>query len=222
VVTVRANWNILRQRVAKLINASDGATNLATRAIARMVADSLQRTPVDTARTLRAFSMASNDLGLGPYPVPSLQPSRHYERVLKRLAKQLSRWEAFDRWAREHGQTETKNYRRYVLPNLQRARQAWNDYRAAIGQDAVVMMNKGRAVEFTVRLKTFGGEGRVVRDGKGGVALYRWINKEPHARTVEAKFGTVRHALARARAAGGKTAKKSFLRGLPTALRMPA
>lgn len=171
----------------------------------------LERSPYDTRRFRRAYAMAANDLGLGPFFVEAVRPSQRAFRR-ERLANQVQKWQFIvDRYERSN-RTQYKGVKR-TGPNegylrarkiRDRAAKILADFDAldegARGTALIIGGRKGRGVGQLASLRTrvYGGRGRWVDAPQGVYAQVH--NREPHASIVQRNTRVVSEALRAARA----------------------
>lgn len=178
----------------------------------------------DTNRYVRAWLQAGNRAGLGPFTVPLVQRSKHWDEFLIKLEDQIKHFEAsalkkrrlIDAWYTSKGRKLDGYGRKLESEAVKaewRARRAWEELRKYIGSasplffaaDAYVERGNQRKLS-TVREKIYGGDGALTdMNGRTVLTLH---NKEPHATIVERRYHTMAAALS---AVGSRSARLTRL-----------
>lgn len=175
----------------------------------------------DTNRLVRGYIQAFADTNLMPRAMPAIQDSRDSERRVRqlvgtvaRLEKERQRWQ---RW-KQHYDTNKRTKQRYYRTILRKLAKA--DKQLALAEadlksfqadrSLLVIRNKKRLREFTVRRKIYGGRGAVIRSAAG--AAFVWTIMEPHAIIRDRITRRTRRMLAQTKAAGAALAKPAMLR----------
>jgi hypothetical protein len=159
----------------------EGALQAARKTAATWMAVAKTVMPMDTGRLWNSFAMAANSLSLagGPFEVKALRPSRFWRSRYGALARQVRRIERFMQMYEREGRTNERYYTK--LKNL-RERAEQELQKLGGSKTAIMMINKGRNLEYTVRTQVYGGRGTSsVENGRARVQL---ISLEPHARTA--------------------------------------
>lgn len=189
--------------MARVIANRRDARTVATRVLVEtFVRDVIKNSPVDTHRFKRAYQMAGNDLGVGPFMVDSVQKGR-YDANLKRLQNQVARYEYYKERAERAGRTMYKGVKKtgidqgYVL-TLQRLRRARMELaKFEQGGPGSIVIGGRKSGKFgvlaTVRTKVYGGSGQWIISGDTTIA--RVHNKEAHASLVQRNTRVVSNAL---------------------------
>ncbi len=174
----------------------------------------------DTNRYVRAWLQAGNQAGLGPFTVPAVQKSKHWEEFLAKLEEQIKHFNdvaakkrrLIDAWYTSKGR-RLDSYGRKLESDAVKAE--WRASRAYeelgkfvkspsalyFGATAYVERGNQRTLS-TVRGTIYGGAGSIVTtNGRTVLTLH---NKEPHATIVERRHHTMAAALS---AVGNKHAR---------------
>ena len=199
---LKRKLRLIHQSVAEPSGASDAALTEIMQGVMKKI---VQETPTDTNRMVRGFTIAANDVGLGPFAVPDIQPSKYLPLLRSRLSRQLRRLSIFANFIKKKDGENSKNYRK-IVKNRDRAKQELG----SLTGTSILILNKGRGVEFTVRNKVYGGQGLRSRTPTDGLR-FTIINKEPHAIIRERLTRTVASALNIFKRAGGRRARRTFL-----------
>jgi len=200
------DMSVFKRKVAALRRGSaDGADAALTEIMKGVMGRILSETPKDTNRMIRGFVMAANDVGLGPFPVPDVQPSKYLPMLRSRLARQLRKLSNFAAFIKRQEGEKSKSYRK-IVKNRDRAKLELE----SLTGTSILILNKGRGVEFTVRNKIYGGIGYRGRTPVDGLR-FTIINREPHAIIRERVSRTVASAINMFRGAGLKRAKRTFI-----------
>ena len=196
------------------------------------VADEIMRTaPRDTNRYVRGYAQAFNQAGVGPLPVPAINPSSHANRIRQRLSRQY-RWAArrLAMWygvvpgstvVTAPGRTKDKWYRKLI----KQRDKAWDQIQKFTETSILI---GGRKTQYdlvhgnitnlslsslaTVRDKIYGGEGRRINLGGRTVIVVK--NLEPHTNFVERRSRIMRKALDKARGTGLRRISNKYTKEL--------
>lgn len=188
----------------------------------RAVIDTLMRPAVravisntdrDTNRLARAWMMAANDVGYGPYTLPEVKASKYFPKAARDLKKQFEFWAFVVRKMEEEKRTKQPAYRR-----AQKAMLRALEEMESLTQESIVMKNVGRKVELTVRNKVYGGYGWRRSFGLGGIGAgydtVHLVNQEAHARAYEKLKRVVARARAMLARVGMRAAKQQYLKAM--------
>jgi len=167
--------------------------------------------PRDTNRMVRGFAMAANMAKLGPYAVPTVTASKYFPQNLRDLRNQLRRLYRFRSFLVRFG-AKTGSALRTIDKDIERATAALQQVDAT----AILVINKGRGVELTVRTKLYGGSG--ARTIEGDKLNFTIVNHEPHALIRERTARLVASALATIKASGGRRVRTIMLRKIELAM----
>lgn len=177
-----------------------------------------QKGPRDTNRYVRAYMVASNELGIG-LAIPAVKPGHFANEFLPMLRRQVAYWEMRDEQYRRENRTHQKYYRK-IQARLMKAReqlQKWDETSIIIFGRASRAQGGGATLTRAVS-RVFGGEGRFIDHDH--LTFIQIVNKEPHARIVEARiFPEAKQLLSgkAARTVGLKAIKGAHLRVLKAA-----
>ncbi len=207
--SMTADISKLKARIASYTaNMADARMAALVVAVNPAATEILAKTPVDTHRLKRGFAMAFNQMGLPPRVVPEISESKRKWKKQKKLVRQLmflnfvvSQFE--QKFPLDRG--ETKLYQKYYQWR-DRAKEELEKFSG----DSIVVINKGRGVEITVRNKVYGGRGAVIEGDR--FTRLEGVNLEPHASIRERTDRNVTTALASAKGVGGvKTTRGKYL-----------
>lgn len=229
-MAARTKTNIDRfvRRMDAVRRAMDGAAEELLRDQAReFVQFVVTAAPKDTNRYARAWAMAGNAAGLGPFPVPEVRESRFWAQNRERLLNQVNRMQdSVDFWTRIIAERYDKQGRRgkwrsdavrklaRAERRLRRAREELEKFMRAEGGAAILIGRAGKAgnLKLTVRHKIYGGTGReFMVAGRTFIQLH---NREAHARIVERRHRLVARGMALARELGVRTYGRSYIERL--------
>lgn len=242
-LTVTGNAEQLIRKVGIAAAARVAADRVAVVEIAREftrhVAD---HAPKDTNRFVRSIVQAAQDVGVKGIPLPAIKASSRYQKYLVALVAQVESnvyqrkwWErrAYA-WYESKGRTRDKYYQK-ILSQI-RKYQRWEirsreELEKAKGNEALIFLDEHGAINrlnrseksrniSTVRVKVYGGDGRiVVLGGTVGAVL---VSREPHANFVEKRFGTVAAAKAHVRGASMPGLTSQYAKQVRTAMGLRA
>lgn len=215
--------DVLRARMRRVVaNRTDARTAALKTLAERMIVYIVRTGPRDTNRFVRAYAMAGNDLGLGPFVAPPIRPGR-YQANVRRLRSQWRKWayivERYEAEGRTHykGVKKTGPDRGYQKAKRLRDRAAKSLEQlleAGEGSGAIVIGGrrgaKGLSQLASVRTKVYGGQGAwIISDGR---TLARIHNLEPHASIVNRNTRVVTDAVRAARRYGGRRLSEKYVR----------
>lgn len=221
-MSIKLNFDdsLMQFRMARVLANRRDARSVALRVLVEtFVADVVKNSPVDTHRFKRAYQMAGNDLGVGPYMVDSVKPGR-YNANLRRLQNQVRQYEYFKQRAERSGRTMYKGVKKVgidqnyvlVLQRLRRARQELAKLEEG-GPGSIVIGGRGRGkygVLATVRTKVYGGSGQWIISGDTTIA--RVHNREAHASLVQRNTRVVSNALWKTGRYGTKRVQQKYVK----------
>lgn len=212
---------LLQFRMQRVIANRRDARTVALRVMVEtVIKDVIQNSPVDTHRFKRAYQMAGNDLGVGPFMVDPVEKGR-YDENLKRLRNQVHRYEYYKERAERNDRTMYKGVKKVgidqgyvkVLQRLRRARIELAKFEEGGPGSIVIGGRRGRgtySVLATVRTKVYGGAGQWIISGDTTIA--RIHNKEPHASLVQRNTRVVSNALWLVGRQGGRRVQQKYVK----------
>ncbi len=239
-MTVRANVEAYRAQVLAGVRSRLTADREAMVSLAGdFVGNIARNAPRDTNRFVRSFVEAGEKIGVRGVPKPPIKASSRYQLYLKALVRQVARFDSLiamwegraKNWYEAKGRTGEPYYRKIqnTIRSLERKRRrAFEELEKAKGNEAIIFMDehgdivgtnayRGRDVS-TVRVKVYGGDGRiVVANGQVGAVLH---SLEPHANLVERRFKVVAAAKAASRRAGLRHLKGPYATVVRQAMRL--
>lgn len=166
--------------------------------------DIIEQCPVNTHRMKRGFQMGANEAGLGPFSVDAVQPSRFLPSTNRTLKKQLNRLVGFQTYLASVGEQNGKEYKK-LTKDIERAKQEIEK----LTSTSILIINKGRRIEYTVRSKIYGGTGKFEKTSGGYRVTVR--NLEPHAIIRERAGALVATVLAKTEAYDGRIRARSAM-----------
>lgn len=200
-----------------LANRSDARTVALTELVEGFVREVIKTAPRDSNRFVRAYQMAGNDLGFGPFAVAIVTDSR-YKANLRRLQNQVNKWEYIVRRYEREGRTQYKGVKKtgpdqgYVKAKrfLKRAELELSK----LDETSLVIGGRrgARGVSrlSTVRSKVYGGRGSWIV--AGGSTIARVHNMEPHASIVQRNTRVVSNALWKVGRFGAKRVQEKYVK----------
>lgn len=216
----------LKKRVDSMLAKSADAAGLSVESLMNPVMRQIVgEVPVDTHRLQRGYAMAANQAGLGPFPVPAVNPSKWRDKVNMETAAQIDRFErAVKYWkniiqyryvakGRSTGKGYTDALKKLAMYEKRLRKAQIIAARFGFGLESIAIYRSSKTgITVTVRDKVYGGEGKRVQvPGFNGVEIH---NLEPHASIVESYDHTVRDAFAAAKGTGLVRFKNSYLKGI--------
>ena len=202
----------------------------ATRPVVQAV---LNKTPRDTNRMARGFELAGNTAGVGPFIVSPVKASRYFNlnrQILGEQAAGLRREYqqarstriAYERSNRAVLKGRGKSRRgagrqsSYYRKLVSQENKLLNSFRRAVAQktqlteSSVLIYNKGRRVNVTVRNRIYGGDGDIIHTRD--TSICRITNREPHAIIRARANNVVAPALVLGRTLGARSGRREYLR----------
>jgi hypothetical protein len=191
--------------------------------IAGRVAETSRR---DTNRFVRGWLIAMKMVGPIPAMVPGVQASsRHADYVLKLILERnavkrelVSVESAIDWWFRNNPTRQNSPYYRKMLARRNKLlfwkERLEEEVRLATKYDDLIFMDaeRGKRNFSTVRVKIFGGRGRMVRNGN--FMLVRYHNLEAHTTIVERRDKILARALGEMKTVGAQRMKAAGVRAM--------
>jgi len=233
----RVNIDRFRAKMARIRQKTPTAREAFVLAMAASFAtEVIKATPKDTNRLARGWVEAAKGLGLEVGLVPPIVASKHREKLIVVLTKQLEKLERELAYLlqREHwwytSQPQRKKTGYYnklqnqIRKQEERVKKAVDDLQVYLGTEASIVMMRGsgaalngyqrnldgKKLNATIREKIYGGRGKIIRGATTtGVVL---SNLEPHARAVEKYKGPVARAKRVLGAGKVKTLKRGYVK----------